>query len=75
MVLVVSWYSNEGLGIQPLCCSVESVRHTICEALLCDIDIVKSMSIVILLFLKSFLRDTLKLWKNIKAGNDWTEMR
>lgn len=33
------WYSNKGLGIQPLC---NSIRHTICDGLWTDIDQVNS---------------------------------
>jgi hypothetical protein len=33
------WYSNKGLGIQPLC---NSIRHTICDELWTDIDQVNS---------------------------------
>lgn len=33
------WYANNGVGIQPLCCSV---RHTICKDIYLDIDQVNS---------------------------------
>ena len=59
------WYCNKGIGIQPLCVSV---RHTICDSLLVDIDQVNSHPSILKHFIDKF---RLKSPSAIANGSWW----